>query len=106
MPIAFPLPRSGTCANCGQHCTVSAPAFDVSCPRCHTVVMQLSTLARLANALAIAGVVAVLGGLLTLAVLAITGDDRHHGTNYAASPERVRCAALVDGRHKRGERTE
>lgn len=35
--------------------------------------MRLSTLARLGNALAIAGVVAVLGGLVTLAVLAIAG---------------------------------
>ena len=72
MPSMFP-PQTGICVNCGQHWTVSFPAFDVYCPQCHAVVMRLSAFNRITGALLIGAVVMVLGGLLLLAVAAVTG---------------------------------
>ena len=73
MPAASPLPRRGTCNRCGQPWTVTAPAFDVACPRCHTLVMRLTVIARLGHALAVAAVPAVFGGLLSLAMGTLVG---------------------------------
>ena len=61
MPSMFP-PQTGICVNCGQHWTVSFPAFDVYCPQCHAVVMRLSAFNRITGALLIGAVVMVLGG--------------------------------------------
>jgi hypothetical protein len=72
MPIMFP-PQTGICVNCGQHWTVSFPTFDVYCPQCRAVVMRLSAFNRITGALLIGGVVMVLGGLLLLALAAVTG---------------------------------
>jgi hypothetical protein len=73
MPVVSPLPHSGRCSHCGQPWTVSAPAFDVSCPRCHTLVLRLTAAARVGHALAIAAVPAVFGGLLSLAMGTLVG---------------------------------
>jgi hypothetical protein len=72
MPI-FYSPETGICVNCGQHWTVSFPAFDVYCPRCHVVVMRLSAFKRITGALLIGGVLMVFGGLLLLSLAAATG---------------------------------
>ena len=69
----FYSPQTGICANCGQHWTVSFPAFDVYCPSCHAVVMRLGAFKRITAALLIGGALMVLGGLLLLALAAATG---------------------------------
>jgi hypothetical protein len=72
MPIAFP-PPTGACSNCGQHWTVTFPAFDIYCPRCHAVVERRSPFHRVTSALLIGGVLAVFGVLVTLALLSVAG---------------------------------
>jgi hypothetical protein len=72
MPI-FYSPQSGTCANCGQHWTVSFPAFDVYCPQCHTLVMRIGPFNRISGALLIGGALLVFGGLMVLALRAVAG---------------------------------
>jgi hypothetical protein len=72
MPI-FYSPRSGVCANCGQHWTVQFPAFDVYCPQCHALVMRIGAFNRISGALLIGSVLLVLGGLVVLALRAVAG---------------------------------
>lgn len=72
MPI-FYSPQTGICANCGQHWTVSFPAFDVYCPRCHALVMRIGFFNRISGALLIGSALLVLGGLVMLALRAVAG---------------------------------
>jgi len=72
MPI-FYSPQTGICANCGQHWTVSFPAFDIYCPQCHALVMRIGAFNRISGALLIGGSLLVLGGLVVLALRAVAG---------------------------------
>jgi hypothetical protein len=72
MPMVFP-PHTGVCIDCGQHWAVTFPAFDIYCPRCHTLVMRRSAFHRVTGALLIGGSLVVLGGLLTLALVSVAG---------------------------------
>jgi hypothetical protein len=72
MPI-FYSPQTGICANCGQHWTVSFPAFDIYCPRCHALVERRSAFHRVTGALLIGGALVVLGALLMLALISVAG---------------------------------
>jgi len=74
MPIVFP-PQTGVCLNCGQHWTVTFPAFDIYCPQCHALVMRRGAFHRMSGALLVGGVLLVLGGLLTLALFAVAATS-------------------------------
>jgi hypothetical protein len=72
MPI-FYSPQTGICANCGQHWTVSFPAFDVYCPQCHALVRRIGGFNRISGALLMGGALLVFGSLVVLALRAVAG---------------------------------